>query len=294
MESTPLVSVVIPCYNQARFLDEAVGSVLGCGYDAVEIIVVNDGSSSEEDNRLLRGFIRPKTRVIHQRNMGLAAARNAGIEAASGKYILPLDADDKTAEGFLPEAVRIAESDPGICVVTGKYRLFGLTESDPQGAPYEGFASELLGNRIVVSSLFRKEGWEKAGGYSPKMKYGMEDWDFWISLLEKTGGRVVQLDRPTMYYRQHETSMFRDLVGDRRRKEEMFGMLVRRHLDSYLAHPETLAEYMLEKYGISEERALRHESRMERKYVKYRRLFKCTAWLGGLLLLALALLLALG
>ena len=126
------------------------------------------------------------------------------------------------------------------------------------------------------------------------MKYGMEDWDFWISLLEKTGGRVVQLDRPTMYYRQHETSMFRDLVGDRRRKEEMFGMLVRRHLDSYLAHPETLAEYMLEKYGILEERALRHESRMERKYVKYRRLFKCTAWLGGLLLLALALLLALG
>ena len=91
----PKVSVIIPCYNQGACLEEAVDSVLAQTFQDFEILVVNDGSTDEATIRMLGKYERPKTRVIHTDNQGLAMARNNGIREARGAYILPLDADDK-------------------------------------------------------------------------------------------------------------------------------------------------------------------------------------------------------
>ena len=95
------VSVIIPCYNQGAYLNEAVESILAQSYRDFEIIVVNDGSTDEETNRLLSGYDRQQTRVLHTENQGLSSARNNGIREAQGEYILPLDADDRIDPTYL-------------------------------------------------------------------------------------------------------------------------------------------------------------------------------------------------
>ena len=79
----PRVSVIVPCYNLGRYLAEAVDSVLAQTLQDVEVIVVDDGSTEAETQRIVAAFSRPKTRVIRRPHAGLAAARNAGIAAAN-------------------------------------------------------------------------------------------------------------------------------------------------------------------------------------------------------------------
>jgi glycosyltransferase involved in cell wall biosynthesis len=95
------VSVIMPCYNQGQYIDEAVDSVLTQTYQNYEIIIVNDGSTDEFTNEKLKNYNKPKTQVIHTANQGLSAARNNGIHASNGEFILPLDADDKIANTYL-------------------------------------------------------------------------------------------------------------------------------------------------------------------------------------------------
>ena len=101
----PSVSVVIPCFNQGHFVDEAVDSVLAQSFDDFEIIIVNDGSTDGHTDRLPEDYPRERARVLTT-NQGLAAARNNGIAAAQGTYILPLDADDRILPGYLEKSVR--------------------------------------------------------------------------------------------------------------------------------------------------------------------------------------------
>src|SRR5579872_2171738 len=96
----PLVSVVVVCYNQAHFLADAINSVLGQTYKNVEIIVVDDGSTDDTAATAQRF---PGIRYIHQKNCGLSAARNTGLKASRGQYLVFLDGDDR----LLPEAVSV-------------------------------------------------------------------------------------------------------------------------------------------------------------------------------------------
>ena len=111
------VSVVIPCYNQGAFIDDAVNSVLAQTFSDFEIIIVNDGSTDATTNALLERYSRPKTTVIHTENQGVCAARNTAIKAAAGKYILPLDADDKIEPTYLEKAVNVFDNHPETGVV---------------------------------------------------------------------------------------------------------------------------------------------------------------------------------
>src|SRR5215210_2105808 len=95
---TPLVSVIIPCYNQAHFLGEAIESVLGQSYPNFEIVVVDDGSPDDTAEVAARY---PEVRYICQDNQGLSAARNTGLGQSEGEYVVFLDADDR----LLPEAL---------------------------------------------------------------------------------------------------------------------------------------------------------------------------------------------
>ena len=195
----PRVSVIIPCYNHGSYLDEAVASVLDQTFTDYEILVVNDGSTDPVTCELLTDYCRPRTRVIHTSNQGVATARNRGISEAVGTYILPLDADDRIGSTYLEQAVAVLDARPKISVVYCRAELFG----DISGAwvlPEYSLPHLLLDNQIFSAAVFRREAWRQAGGYSERMRHGWEDWDFWLRLLGQ-GEDVWQLDETLFSYR---------------------------------------------------------------------------------------------
>ncbi|WP_243371811.1 glycosyltransferase family A protein [Geotalea sp. SG265] len=199
------VSVVIPCFNHGRYLAEAVDSALDQTYEDLEVVVVNDGSTDPETIQLLQEFSRPRTRIIHTPNKGLAAARNTGIQASSAAYILPLDADDLIGSTYVEQAVAILERQPEIGIVYCHAEKFGAMNGNWQ-LPAFSPARICIENPIFCTALFRKSDWELVGGYKTYMKYGWEDWDFWLSLAE-AGRQVFQLPETLFKYRNSSQSM---------------------------------------------------------------------------------------
>ncbi len=221
----PKISVIIPCYNQGAYLDEAVNSVLEQTFQDYEIIIINDGSTDEYTNLLLADYSRPRTRVIHTANQGLAAARNTGVRAAQGSFILPLDADDRIGVEYLEKAVDILESHPEIGIVYCKAETFGARTGHWHSPPFS-LGRMLLGNLIFCSALFRREDWQRTKGYDPEMKGGWEDWDFWLSLLE-LGREAYRIPDVLFFYRIKEASMARSM--DAGIKAEMHYRVMRNH-----------------------------------------------------------------
>ncbi len=201
----PKVSVVIPCYNHGKYLGEAVDSVLNQTFADFEIVIVDDGSDDPETKNLLAQLDRPKTKVIHTENAGLASARNNGIRASAGEYILPLDADDKIGKEYLEEAVPILDRNAGIGVVYCQAAYFGERDGLVD-LPVFSMERILKKNIIFCSALFRKKHWEQVGGYNENMVYGLEDWDFWLSLLEM-GLKVHRIPKTLFFYRIRKASM---------------------------------------------------------------------------------------
>lgn len=124
----PLVSVVVPCYNQGVYLREAVESVLASSYENIEIIVVDDGSTEPATIDVLTGFSMPKTRLIRQENRGPSVARKNAIAEAKGKYILPLDADDKISADLIERSLEVLEQDARVGIVGHQTELFGAEQ----------------------------------------------------------------------------------------------------------------------------------------------------------------------
>ncbi|MCW5201105.1 glycosyltransferase, partial [Desulfobulbus sp. F4] len=203
----PKISVVIPCFNQGHFLEEAVDSVLSQTCRDFEIIIVNDGSTDKETNRLLANYCREKTRVVATSNQGLAAARNNGIREADGKYILPLDADDRIGPAYLEKAAAILDSNSEIGIVYCKGEYFG-ERSGEWSLPEYSLQQMLLNNVIFCTALFRRIDWEETGGFDTAMQYGWEDYDFWLSLIER-GRKVHKIPDFLFYYRIRSESMLR-------------------------------------------------------------------------------------
>ncbi|MDF9801099.1 glycosyltransferase involved in cell wall biosynthesis [Catalinimonas alkaloidigena] len=204
-----LVSIVIPCYNQGIFLEDSVNSALAQTYDDIEIIIVNDGSSDKFTNDLLRNYSKPKTRVITTKNNGLAEARNVGISNAKGKYILPLDADDKIAPFYCEKAIEKIEGDPTLGIIHCQTKYFGARDDLRQDPEYS-LEVMLSKNIILCSGLFKKSDWEKVGGYNSNMVYGGEDWDFWLSVIG-LGRKVYKIPEVCFFYRIRQNSMARSM-----------------------------------------------------------------------------------
>ncbi len=122
----PKVSVIIPCYNHGKYIDEAVDSILNQTFKDFEIIIVNDGSTDELTNNKLKQYDKPKTFVINKENEGLSVARNTAIKRAVGEYILTLDADDTFEPSFLYRAVYVLDNKPEIGIVTCGLGLMGI------------------------------------------------------------------------------------------------------------------------------------------------------------------------
>lgn len=236
--SIPTVSVVIPCYNAGDYLPEAIASVSAQTCKAFEIIVVDDGSDAPATLQHLHNLEHSvEVRLLRTgANRGVAAARNLGIQAARGSYILPLDADDLIAPDYLEKALIIFTERPETAIVSCSARFFGAASGVRQLPGYT--PKRLLSeNLLFSSSLFRKVDWAAVGGYCTAMRYGWEDWEFWISLT-RLQPQVVTISQPLLQYRIRRDS--RDRSMGTLQKLAMLLLIVGRHLTSYLANPSSL------------------------------------------------------
>ncbi|MDU9049608.1 MAG: glycosyltransferase family A protein [Candidatus Electrothrix sp. Rat3] len=248
----PRVSVVIPCYNQGAFVDETINSVLDQTWQDFEIIVVNDGSTDLFTVNHLRQLHFPKTRVLHTENQGLSSARNNGIREAQGEYILPLDADDRIGPTYLEQAVQLLDADPYVGIVYCKARFFGDRNSEWQ-LPEYSLEEMLLNNIIFCTSFFRRADWEDVGGFDPAMIYGWEDYDFWLSLIER-GRQVKRIPEILFYYRIRSDSMLRS--KEKRQKVAILVKIFHKHEALYKKHIDVLFDQLVDIKGAYLEAAL--------------------------------------
>lgn len=237
----PKVSVVISCYNQGAFIDEAVDSVLSQTFDDFEIIIVNDGSTDAATNALLEKYSRPKTTVLHTLNQGVSAARNTAIKAAAGKYILPLDADDKIEPDYLEKTVAVLDAHPETGVVWCKADFFGAQKGEWELKPFS-LKQMMNSGCVFATALFRKSDWERVGGYNVNMVHSLEDWDFWLSFVERNIG-FYQIPEILFHYRKHAVS--RTTLSNGKNAQSRKSIILN-HLNLYAAHPDLLRGSMAE------------------------------------------------
>lgn len=206
------VTVVIPAYNYARFLPEAIASALSQSYSPVEIIVVDDGST-DETSALLADYTEPCLRVIRQANAGLSAARNTGIREAKHPYIAFLDADDKWTENFLSIAMtRFRELASNFVIVTGDSQRMTadgqLVEKqkslsiNPDTLAARDF---ILVNRMFPSAVVaRRTALIECGGFDTTLR-SSEDRDMWIRMTARH--RAAYLHQIFAHIRRHGENM---------------------------------------------------------------------------------------
>jgi glycosyltransferase involved in cell wall biosynthesis len=211
-ERAPTVSVVIPCYRQAQTLPAAVESILAQTFTDWEIVVVDDGSPDDVDAAVTALKAAHPGRRIHlhrQPNQGVAAARNSGISVATGRMILPLDADDEIAPTMLERTVEYARGHPEVDIVTTDLIRFGAAQGVVRLPVFDRDLVCAM-NILNYCSLFRVGLWTAVGGYSSAMDLGYEDWDFWLSCAER-GARVGHVAEALFRYRVQASS--RDTVA---------------------------------------------------------------------------------
>jgi glycosyltransferase involved in cell wall biosynthesis len=218
----PLVTVVIPCYNQAHFLGEAIESALSQTYPNFEIVVVDDGSTDNTSDVASRY---KQVRLVRQENRGLAGARNTGIEHSEGDYLVFLDADDR----LLPEALEVGlgcfQAHPECVLVAGHSRLIEADGSplgvEPQAAGGErpSRPPRHIGGDIYLTILSRKYHilcgtvmhrrlvFESVGYFDPELK-ASEDYDLYFRVARRFP--VYCHDTAVFEYRKHSATMTRD------------------------------------------------------------------------------------
>lgn len=251
------VSVVIPCFNAGRLLEEAVQSALAQTWGNLEIVIVDDGSTDADTLALLESTPWPRTKIFRQPNAGPAVARNRAIREARGEYILPLDADDTIDPTYVEKAVAVLNAHPEVGCVYCRAMKFGA-EQGPWDLPPYRLEELVIDNVVFVTALFRKADWQEIGGFDERLRHGVEDYDFWVKMVA-SGRDVVQLNEFLFHYRVQEksrTTRFQDGVDG---KIATYAEIFRNNKDFYAAHAETLFKHRFELYAQIEELRVRSE-----------------------------------
>lgn len=254
MSSMSRVSIIIPCYNDGKYLPEAVASARAQTHPATEIIVVDDHSTD------------PKTLAIYERlrnagirllqtpagKKGLPAARNTGIAAAGGEYILPLDADDAIAPAYVSKAAAVLDADPAVGICYCLARFIGL-RSGPWKLPPYSFEELLSGNMIFATAMFRRADWEKVGGYDESLTVAFEDYAFWLRLTDQ-GAQVHRLEEELFFYRIKRASLTARFASGNERRSRALADVHNACADIFARHSDVLFQKVA---ALKDERAHR-------------------------------------
>lgn len=217
-QQSPLVSVIVPAYNVAEFIKDAVESALAQTYTAYEVIVVNDGSpDTPELERVLEPYM-TRIRYIKQGNKGLSGARNAAIHASSGSLLALLDADDMWLPDYLEVQVARMLADPTIDVLYPNAIIFGdaleAGREFMEVCPSRGevtFESLLKQEcNVMICSIMRRAAVVRAGLFDESLR-SVEDFDLWLRII-KGGGRIAYHREVLARYRRRRGSLSSDPI----------------------------------------------------------------------------------
>ena len=227
------MSVVIPCFNLGKYLDETVDSVLAQTLRDVEIIVINPGSTDAFTSRLLADYARPLTRVIQTPQMGVSASRNLGIREARSPYICCLDSDDVLEPSCFERTVRVLDAAPTVGFVSFWYRMFGEDEGvvTHESCSLRDF---LMDNAACAASVFRKAAWESSGGYDERLTAGFEDWDFWLGILAR--GWEARIVREFLFRYRVRSDARHHVCDSAARRKTLYRMLMAKYEKEFRAN----------------------------------------------------------
>lgn len=276
MENIPLISVIIPCYNDVQYIEQAVNSVLNQTYPKKEIIVVDDGSNAETKAILKR--LEPQiTKLITQVNKGQSNARNVGIKEAKGNYILVLDSDDYFDPTFCEKAVAVFERRKEVKIITSFVNRFIANEIVDVFKPYGGDIKQFLSNNQTTGScMFLKSDFEKINGYDELMRKGFEDWEFYIRLLQN-GGEAFVIQEPLFNYRLRNDST---TSKANKIKYDLLKYIYFKHQDLYKANYELFITHLLNRIEREELEKIKNTQRLEFKIGKA--ILKPLRWIKSL------------
>ena len=254
----PRAAVVVPCFNHGAFVGEAVRSALKQRDADVRVVVVNDGS----DDGVTAGqcnacvAIDPgRVKVIHQRNHGLPAARNAGAAAVKdrdehgqrwvgwedgGDYLVFLDSDDWIEHDFVARLHRamLEEGDEGASHAYCQERLTDKASGIWRVPDWDPVLL-MVTNLHPVTALVRRDRFEEAGGFDESLVRGYEDWDLWLRFASR-GWRGVRVREPLFVWRRHsDTTMVMQAV---QRHADLFAALMEKHRELYERHARAVIE----------------------------------------------------
>lgn len=256
----PFVSIVIACYNDPDNIEKAVWSALSQTYTNKEVIVVDDGSNAA--TKVVLKKLEPEiTLLLTQENQGQSIARNNGIRAAKGDYILNHDSDDFFDPTFCVKAVSKFQADDRIAIVTCQANRFNeagpIDVFTPMGGTLNNF---LFANSALGSSMFKRKDWELSGGYEEKIPIlGFEDWEFYIQIL-KLGGYAYVIQEVLFNY-QVRINSTTDRIRDF--KLEKYKHIIMKHDVLYKANFEQLLTDLFGRIQREEAEKIKNTTRIE-------------------------------
>jgi glycosyltransferase involved in cell wall biosynthesis len=227
-ESLPAVSVIVPAYRTTEYICETLDSVLAQTFRDFEIIVVNDGCPDTINLERVLAPYRSEITYLKLEHAGLAAARNAGIQAARASLIALLDSDDVWEADYLGFQVGMMRADPTTDVLYSNAVFFGdtphagLTYMDLFPSEGEVTVASVLDRRCCIYGcpIGRRETFLRAGLYNPGVR-GAEDLDLWLRILNQ-GGKIAYHRKALTRYRGRAGSITRDELSS---SQQLISML---------------------------------------------------------------------
>jgi len=228
-----LVSVIIPTYNCADYLPQAIESALAQVYPRIEIIIIDDGSTDATEEAI-RPY-RPRVTYLKQPNSGVSRARNLGISLAQGNYIALLDADDLWEPEKVADQVDLFESDAEVGLVLTDTRVINILTGRKHVISYDMKCitdplPELARRCFPATSsvMIRKQCFDQVGGFDERLTYG-EDWDLYARIARKY--KFGYVPKAHNVYRFHTSNQMRNVNNLRLKRDNFFTVLDRIYCD---------------------------------------------------------------
>ena len=213
----PLVSVIVPLYNQESYIKETLNSLVRQSHSHWEALVIDDGSTDQSYQKALE-VVDPRIRLVRQENQGVSAARNAGLELSKGQYFCFLDADDVFPPESISSRVALFEQNPTLAFVDGKVEIgnadlseiIGAWQPNFQGTPLSELCA-LTGTCFMGNSWMFKRPADYSIRFHPQLKQGE---DLWFCIQNAlAGGEYGYTNETILSYRRGNSSASTNLVG---------------------------------------------------------------------------------
>jgi glycosyltransferase involved in cell wall biosynthesis len=234
MKQSPIISVIIPSYNNEKHIIECLNSILEQTFNNFEVIIVNDGSTDDSE-KLLKNYIEQKNTnsiyLINQKNMGVSSARNKGASVAKGNFLVFIDADDKIEKTYFEHAISYIKLKKYEIVYSKSF--FFEAKKGEWKLPNFKLEKFLIQNCIPIFAFVKNETFKKVGGFDENLKH-TEDWDLWIRILKIYPNSVYRIPKFLYFYRKHHHGVSAISLNNKNKSsEKALQYIYQKHYDFF-------------------------------------------------------------